>query len=97
MLVFIGVAVKRGGGELTSLDAKMACPDNGQAFFASRLRGIFHPSSWSSELLQRSLQVGQHARDPPVGLNDLAIRENVLLREAVARMVIQVQTLGLLA
>ena len=88
---------KRGGGELTSLDAKKACPDSGQAFFSSRLGGVVHLSLWSPELLERSLQVGEHARDPPVRLDNLAIREDVLLREAVAGMVIQVQPLGLLA
>ena len=56
-----------------------------------------HPPSWSSELLERSLQVWEHACYPPVRLDNLTIREDVLLGEAVARMVIQVQTLGLFA
>ena len=47
--------------------------------------------------MERSLEIRQHARDPPVRLDDLAIREDVLLREAVARIIIQVQLLGLLA
>ena len=54
-------------------------------------------SLWTSEQLERSLEVGQHACHPPVRLDELAIGEDVLLREAVAGMVIQEQPLGVSA